>query len=330
MRWIYRRAITAVATIFAATNIIFFIIRLMPGNIIDSLIGYYIDKMQMTYADAYRMLSASFGIALNRPLHEQYLSFLYNTFTGNLGKSLSFGNLPIAGIIARAIPWTVFSVSIGLLTSFVAGILLGLLSAYKHGSVLDKFLTTLSTVITAVPNYILAYFFIIIFTAWLGLLPSVGAYDAGRVTPGFNLSFILSVLRHSALPIMSYFVASFGSWTLYMRGNTVSVLGEDYVMAAKARGLKSTRIAWMYVGRNAMLPLFTILAINLGYIFGGSTLIESVFAYPGIGYFISQSVGVRDYSLMQGLFFILTVAVTVSNFMADLLYSRLDPRVKFE
>jgi len=330
MRWIYRRLITAVLTVFTTSNIIFFLIRLLPGNIIDALVSFYVDRMGMTYTDAFRLLSSTFGLQLTKPLHEQYIDYMVNLFTGNLGYSIAYNNMPVISLVAQAIPWTVLTVSIGTITAFVAGVLVGLLAAYKHGSFIDRFITLFSTVSAAIPNYIFAYFFIIIFVIQFHLFPITGAYDAAKVSPGFNAPFILSVLRHAFLPILSYFVASFGSWTLYMRGNTVSVLGEDYVMAAKARGLKSTRIAWMYVGRNAMLPLFAILAINLGYIFGGSTLIESVFAYPGIGYFISQSVGVRDYSLMQGLFFILTVAVTVSNFMADLLYSRLDPRVKFE
>jgi len=330
MRWIYRRLITAVLTVFTTSNIIFFLIRLLPGNIIDALIGFYVDRLGMTYTDAYRLLSSTFGLQLTKPLHEQYIDYMINLFTGNLGYSIAYSNMPVISIVARAIPWTVLTVSIGTITAFLAGILVGLLAAYKHGSFIDRFITLFSTASAAIPNYIFAYFFIILFVIQFHLFPITGAYDAAKVSPGFNAPFILSVLRHAFLPILSYFVASFGSWTLYMRGNTVSVLGEDYVMAAKARGLRGTRIAWMYVGRNAMLPLFTILAINLGYIFGGSTLIESVFAYPGIGYFISQSVSTRDYSLMQGLFFILTVAVTVSNFMADLLYSRLDPRVKFE
>jgi peptide/nickel transport system permease protein len=185
-------------------------------------------------------------------------------------------------------------------------------------------------VANAVPNYVFAYLFIVIFVVTFHLFPMIGAYDASLTTPGFNLSFFVDVLRHAFLPILSYFVTSLGSWVLYMRNNAIVVLGDDYVQAAKARGLPESRITWTYVGRNAMLPLFTLLAINIGYIFGGSTLIEYIFTYPGIGYFISRSVSTRDYPLIQGLFFIITVAVTLSNLIADLIYSRLDPRVRFE
>lgn len=330
MRWIYRRLITAALTVFVTTNLIFFLIRLMPGNIIDSLIGFYVDRLGMTYTDAYRLLSASFGIALNKPLHEQYASFLYNIFTGKLGESIGYGRTPVINIIAKAIPWTVLTVTIGLLTSFLAGILFGLLAAYKHDSAVDNILKLVSTFTTAIPNYIFAYAFIIVLSSRLNLFPMFGAYDAVKVTPSFSAPFILNVLHHAALPILSYFVANWGGWVLYMRSNTVSVLGEDYVLAAKARALSEFRIAWMYVGRNAMLPLFTMLAISIGYIFGGSTLIEYVFTYPGIGFYISRSVGTRDYPLMQGLFLVITVAVTISNLMADVVYSRLDPRVRFE
>jgi len=329
MKWIYKRLITAFLTVFTTSNIIFFLIRLLPGNIIDALINEYI-RLGMSYTDAYRLLSANFGFQLNEPLHEQYIDYMVNLFTGNLGYSMAYNKMPVISIIAQSIPWTVFTVSIGTITAFFAGILIGLLAAYKHGSFIDRFITFFSTVSAAIPNYIIAYFLIIIFVINFRKFPIAGAYDAATVSPGFNIPFIASVLRHAFLPILSYFIAASGSWILYMRGNTVSVLGEDYVMAAKARGLKSTRIVLMYVGRNAILPLFTILAINLGYILGGSTLIESVFVYPGIGFFISQSVRLRDHSLMQGLFFILTVSITVSNLLADLLYSKLDPRVRFE
>ena len=313
-----------------SSNILFFLIRLMPGNIIDSLIGLYISRYGMSYEDAYRLLSASFGIALEKPLHEQYISFLLNIFTGKLGLSMGYSNIPVIEIVAAAIPWTVFTVSIGLFSSFIIGILLGLLAAYKHGSIIDRFITTLSTITAAIPNYVFAYLLIVIFVTNARLFPMVGAYDASLVTPGFNLPFIIDVLRHAFLPILSYFIASFGNWVLYMRSNVITVLGEDYVQAAKARGLSKSRIMWMYVGRNAMLPLFTLLAINIGYIFGGSTLIEFVFTYPGIGYYISRSVSTRDYPLMQGLFFILIISVTLSNLIADFVYSRLDPRVRFE
>jgi len=301
MRWIYRRLIITFFTIFVASSIIFFLIRNMPPYSFSPL-----------------------------PLHEQYFMYITRTFRGDLGRSRRFAGIPVIEIACRSLPWTIFTVSTGFLASFTAGMVLGIIAAYKRGSPLDTLISIISTIDAAIPNYLFALILLVLFAGMINLFPGFGAYDADKVTPGLNIPFILNVLHHAALPILSYFIASFGSWALYMRSNTISVLREEYVFAAKARGLKDSRIAWKYVGRNAMLPLFTLMAINLGYVFGGSTLIEYVFSYPGIGYYISIGISARDYPLMQGLFFILTVAGTLSNLMADIIYSRLDPRARFE
>jgi len=300
----------------------------MPGNPIDYLVTQYVES-GIPYDEAYRLVSAAFRISLNKPLHVQYLEFLFNLLKGDLGESIVYRS-PISSILAYAIPWTIFTVSLGLFLSFLGGIFLGLLCAYKRSSWIDRILSILATSSVAIPNYILAYIFIIIFCRLLRLFPMRAAYDPVRVTPGFNLPFIIDVLYHAILPMLCYFAAGFGTWLLRMRNSTVSVLGEQYISFARARGLPERRIMWKYVGRNAILPVFTILAINIGYIFGGSALIENIFQYPGIGYYISYAVFTRDYPLMQGVFFLLTVTVTLSNFIADILYSRLDPRVRAE
>ena len=154
-----------------------------------------------------------------------------------------------------------------------------------------------------------------------------GTYD-NDLTPGFNLAFILSVLKHAFLPVTVYVLGTLGSWMLNMRNSTISTLGEDYVNVAKARGLTPRRILVSYVGRNAALPMFTLLAINIGFIIGGSVIIEELFVYKGIGSFLLFSITQRDYTAMQGVFLIITISVVVSNMVADLLYSRLDPRVR--
>jgi len=328
MRWIYKRLIGMAITVFSAINIIFFLIRFMPGNPIDYLVTQYVEA-GMPYDEAYRFVSAAFRISLNKPLHIQYLEFIQSLVMGDLGESIVYKS-SISRILAFAIPWTVFTVSLGLFISFIGGVFLGLLCAYKRNSWIDKILSVFATSSVAIPNYILAYIFIIIFCRLLRILPIRGAYDPTNVTPGFNLPFIIDIMYHAVLPTLCYFAAGFGTWLLRMRNSTVSVLGEQYIFYGRARGLPERRIIWKYVGRNAILPIFAILAISIGYIFGGSALIENIFQYPGIGYYISYAVFTRDYPLMQGVFFLLTVAVTLSNFIADILYSKLDPRVKTE
>jgi len=170
---------------------------------------------------------------------------------------------------------------------------------------------------------------IIIFAVNLKWLPNRGPYDSS-VMPGFTWPYISSVLKHAILPISAYIITGLGGWALAMKGNAISVLGEDYITAAKARGLPQRRIITTYVGRNAILPLITNLAISFGMMFGGSPLIENIFVYPGVGYFLNQAVGRRDFTLMQGMFLMITVAVVLANLIAEILYSVLDPRIRQE
>jgi peptide/nickel transport system permease protein len=137
-------------------------------------------------------------------------------------------------------------------------------------------------------------------------------------------------LHHAALPIMAFTLESLGGWALAMKGNAISVLGEDYIMSARARGLPERRIVLAYAARNAILPLVAVLAISFGAMFGGSVLVETVFSYPGIGFFFTQAIGLRDYGMIQGLFLMTMVATVFANLLADLLYAKLDPRVRLE
>src|SRR5690606_20809291 len=154
-----------------------------------------------------------------------------------------------------------------------------------------------------------------------------GTYDPS-ITPGFTLEFIGNVLEHAALPIFIYIISTLGTWMLSMKSSTVSVLGEDYVTVAEARGLPARRISTAYVGRNAALPLFTQLMIAIGFVLGGAVVIEELLVYWGIGHFLFASITMRDYTSMQGVFLFITASVVFANLFADLLYGRLDPRVR--
>jgi peptide/nickel transport system permease protein len=163
-----------------------------------------------------------------------------------------------------------------------------------------------------------------------GLLPIAamrGSMSPG-VQPNFSLEFVLDALFHAALPIATYFVTTIGVWMLTMKSSTVAALEEDYVTVARARGLPDSRITTAYVGRNAILPLFTQLTIAAGFIVGGSALIEYVFVYQGIGYVLFSSINQRDYTVMQGVFLTITFTVIFANLLADFLYGRLDPRIR--
>jgi len=325
LRWIVKRALTVAVTLFSALTLIFFLIRIMPGNPIDIMIGQLIAQGYDPREAAARV-AAMLPFVPDAPLIEQYVNYLKGFFTGDLGKSILFA-APITTILIYAIPWTVFLVSISLLTSFSLGILLGMFMAYRRGGILDKTFSILSSVTRALPPYVVGVLLVLFFAVQVKWFPVMGPYDS-RIKPGFTLDFIASVLYHAALPIMSYVITTIGGWILGMKSSTVSVLGEYYVTAAEARGLPERKIGTSYVGRNAILPLFASLAISIGFIFSGSVFIETIYSYPGIGRFLATSVTYRDYTLMTGCFLVTTVAVVLSNFLADTLYSRLDPRIR--
>ncbi len=274
--------------------------------------------------------SALYSIDPRESKVTQYLSFLGQLVQGNLGKSLTSSGTPVGSIILQYLPWTLFSVGLGLLIAFTAGIGLGMLMAYRRESFLDHLLSALGSFFHSIPNYLIAIMIVVFFGVRLGWLPITdmrGSFSPG-VTPGLNLSFFRDALHHAALPILTYVLTTIGTWMLLMKSSTLAALDEDYVTAARARGLKDGRITVAYVGRNAVLPLFTQLAVAIGFVVGGSLLVEKVFQYQGIGLILGNVINQRDYPVMQGIFLVITFSVVASNLAADLLYSRLDPRIR--
>lgn len=327
MNWLLHRLITGLIIIVIAVTFTFFLIRLMPGNAVQYLISQLIQTATMPLEQAYQQVRAIYGIDMDLPLGKQYLQYIWGLAHGNLGNSILYPRTPVVSILAQAIPWTLFLVGVSTLLSFTIGILLGIVAAYRRNTLLDKGLTFTASVLRAIPDYLVAIFLLYYLAAINPVFPFGGNYDAS-VAPGWNLRFIVSVAHHSLLPIISFTITAFGGWLLNMRANTVSVLGDDYIVAARARGIKDRVLTLDYVGRNAILPLFTGLALSLGYMFGGVVFIETIFSYPGVGFYLMTAVTGRDYPLMQGAFLLITTAVVLSNIIADLLYGWLDPRTR--
>lgn len=328
--YIFKRFLRAILTIFVVATLTFFIVRLMPGNPIEIYIGQLMSQYGMSFQDAKNQAAALFSIDLDAPLFEQYLIYMKNLLRGDLGVSFLSQGTPVSLLIVSYLPWTIFSVGISILISFTLGITLGMISAYKRGGIFDHIISTIAAILSAIPNYLIGILLLIIVGVQLGLIPVSamrGTVSPG-VTPGFNWVFIKDIFSHALLPILTYVVSTVGGWTLSMKSSTLNTLGEDYVTVAKARGLPESRITFAYVGRNALLPLFTSLTMQMGFLMGGSALIESIFVYKGIGWALGSSIAQRDYPVMQAVFLIITIAVIVANFIADLLYSKLDPRIK--
>lgn len=326
-----RRLVKAVFTIFLVTTLTFFLIRLMPGNPLDIYINSQLAQ-GVPYQEAVEMANSIYQIDLGKPVVLQYTEYLGRLARGDFGKSIISANTPVSAMILRFLPWTLFVVMISLIISFSGGLLLGVLSAYRRNSWFDHALSTFSAVVSAVPNYVVGLLILVYFgVRWkfFDVAAVRGSLSPG-VEPGWSLAFLIDALYHAALPITTYVLTTIGQWILSMKASTISTLGEDYVTVARARGLSDGRITLAYVGRNAVLPLFTQLALAIGFVVGGSVLIELVFTYQGIGLKLSSALTSRDYPVIQAIFIIITAAVIGAQLLADLLYSWLDPRIRVE
>lgn len=318
-----------IITVWAATTFTFFLIRLLPGNPVDIKIDQYMNQ-GYTLSEARNLAAGLFDFDPDQPVLEQYVDYFGKLLKGDLGKSITrSAGTPVADQIMRFLPWTLISVGTALLTSFTFGILLGMAMAYWRGGILDNTVTAIASILSGIPDYVFAIMIILIAGVELELF-NVGEMRGGvdvDIDPGFTLDYIGSVIKHALLPIITYVLATVGVWTLSMKSSTISTLGEDYINVAKARGLSERRILTAYVGRNAMLPLVTRLAISIGFVLSGSVIVEKYFEYPGLGRALSIAVGSRDYTMMQGIFLVITVAVIASNILSDLMLGWLDPRV---
>jgi peptide/nickel transport system permease protein len=328
--YLARRLVKAVLTVYLVATGTFFLVRLLPGNPVDAFINEKIATYGMSYDAAASQAAGLFSFNPNQPVLEQYWEYLSGLASGNLGQSLLSPGTSVLDIITHYLPWTLFSVGLGVLISFTLGAVLGTLMAYFREGWLDHTLSLLGSLTHSVPNYLMAMLIVVFFGVRLDVLPIAemrGAYSPG-VTPNVSFDFISDAMFHASLPITVYVLTTIGGWMLVMKSSTVETLGADYVTVARARGLSEGRIRSAYVGRNAVLPLFPQLAITLGFVVGGSILVEQVFQYQGIGYLLLQSVQRRDYPVLQGILLVVTIAVVGANLISDLLYSRLDPRVR--
>lgn len=284
----FRTFVQSLITIWAVITFIFFLVRMMPGNPVEIYVNYLINLENLTYEDAYNRAASQFKFDPSASWFEQYLVYLGQLLRGDLGESITSTGTKVIDQILRFLPWTVFCVGLALLLSFIFGMLFGMISAYYRNTWIDNFISLIASIFSAVPDYIWGLMIIIIFGVqlqWFSVGDLRGTYNPS-LTPGFNISFILSVFKHATLPILAYVIGTIGFWILAMRGSTTSTLGEDYVNIAKARGLTQGRIITAYVGRNASLPLFTLLAINIGFVIGGSVIVEELFVYKGLGSFL--------------------------------------------
>jgi peptide/nickel transport system permease protein len=317
--------------VWVVVTVSFLIVRGLPGNPVDIMVINLMDTQGISEDEARTRAASLLRLDLDAPLYIQYFDFLGNLVKGDLGDSYVMARgKPVTEIVFQRLPWTLFSVGTSLLISFTLGMFLGIVAAYRRNSLLDQVLSNLSAMIGAVPNTLWAIILVLLLGVVWKVVPlnlMRGSVSPG-IKPGLNITFIWDVLKHWFVPGIVYVLTTLGGWMLAMRSSTVSVLGEDYVTVARARGLPDFRIITAYVGRNASLPLVTALAISIGFLLGGSTVIELIFVYQGVGFLMSQAIAKRDYPVMQGILLVTTITVIISTAIADLLYGWLDPRIR--
>lgn len=323
MRFILRRLGFYVLAAWASLTLNFFLPRAMPGDPAAAIFARFQGRIRPEELAA---LKEAYGFT-DAPLFQQYITYLSHALRGDFGISISAFPAPVTTVIATGLFWTLLLGGAATLLSFVCGNLLGVIAAWRRGGWLDSVMPPLLIFVGAFPYFFLAMLALFVLGFQLGWFPLRHAYsDALR--PAWSLEFIGSVLRHLALPAASVVIVSIGGWMLGMRNTMISVLSEDYITLAEAKGLPQRQIMFNYAARNALLPNVTAFGMALGFVVSGLLLTEVVFSYPGVGYQLIKAVSNLDYPLMQGLFLIITLTVLGANLAVDLLYVRLDPRVR--
>jgi peptide/nickel transport system permease protein len=262
---------------------------------------------------------------LDRPWPVQYAVYLGGLIRGDLGYSIYY-NQDVAKILMARLPWTLFLVLSAVFLSTFAGCLLGGVSASCRNTALDRLLYPFMIALTEVPSFLLGLVLLFVFAAGMKLFPLSGAMthfagDASIAARGIDIA------RHAVLPIATLTLVRTGAMYLLARNSMTTVLSKDYIRTARAKGLGPLRILARHSLRNAMVPVITRVFLGLGGLVGGAILVENVFAYPGLGLLMRESVMVHDYPMIQGIFLLVTVIVLVANLLADFIYRRLDPRI---
>jgi peptide/nickel transport system permease protein len=324
MRFVVRRLGFFVLTLWAAVTLNFLIPRLMPGNAAIAMMGRYKGHIQ---PQALHAIEVAFGINTHESLVHAYFTYLWNIARLRFGISLTFFPDQVTHQVLQALPWTLALVGITTVLAFVLGTFIGLVSGWRRGGMLDGALPPLFVITSAFPYFWIGLLAIWLFSIKLGWLPESGGYDV-QTNVAWSWNFVGDAMTHAVLPAFTILITSIGGWILTMRNNTISVLAEDYVRMARAKGLSPGRIMWTYAGRNAILPNLAGFAMSLGFVVSGAILVEYVFNYPGVGWMFLQSVENEDYALMQALFLLLTVAVLVAVLAADGATAVLDPRTR--
>lgn len=306
--------------VVVAVTLNFLLPRLMPGNPLVLIAGVDVGLLS---PDERAEIVARVG--LDAPLWKQYLRYWGDIFTGDFGYSFR-SSRPIVDMIWDRLPWTLLITGLSLIVSAVAGVILGAISAWRRGTKTDLGMLSGMISIESLPSFWLGMLLISIFAVQWGLLPSSHA-----VTPASGLvgwAHTWDIVSHAILPVVTLSILATPGVYMTMRYSMLETLGEDYIRTARAKGAGERRVLFGHVARNTIAPVVTVLALRIGFAFGGTVIVETVFTYPGLGRLVFEAVSGRDYPVMQAAFLVFTAAVLLANLAADLLYPLIDPRTR--
>src|SRR5436305_5796590 len=322
-----RRLVVYLLAAWVAITVSFLLPRVVPGN---PVAGAVARASQSGNCNSQCVLAVEeqLGYNVHESIWDQYTRYVGNLAHGDLGHSWS-ENAPVGSLILSYLPWTVGLLAVATAISFVAGTALGMLLAWRRGTWVEWAMPA-ATFFQSLPYFFLALVLVLFFGQTGTLLkwfPSLFGYDIYGVTPGLNLPYVGSVLTHAILPAATVILASLAGFMLSMRNQMVTTMDDDFVLVAAAKGLPDRQVVW-YAARNALLPVVANFTIAISLVVAGQILVEIVFNYPGIGYHLYDALAKLDYSLVQGIFVVITLVVLAANLLADVVYVLIDPRAR--
>jgi peptide/nickel transport system permease protein len=321
-RYFFQKVAQVILTMIFILVFNFFLFRVMPGDPVKLLARSSGAHLSV---EAQAQLEADLG--LDQPMFQQFLTYTKNTLTGDLGLSqITYPGESVTSIFAQFMWPTLLLVGLSTIFSTVFGMLMGIYGGWRRGRGFDLSSMGVSLVLYAMPEFWLGILLLITFAVGLGLFPTGGSQSVTVTYTG--MAHVVDVINHLFLPCLTLTLAYLGEYYLLMRSSLLDVTGEEYVTLARAKGLREKHVLWRHAVPNALLPTVTLIALNFGFVLGGAITVEAVYSYPGLGLLTFDALQSKDFALLQGMFLFFSLAVILANFVADLLYVYLDPRVR--